>query len=83
MNKTYVLDASAVLSLLMNASGANRVDQLLREALRLKSPLAISAVNWGEVFYLSWQRSSRKVVQFCSSRMIDRATVTTTVRLTS
>ncbi|HXY78301.1 MAG TPA: type II toxin-antitoxin system VapC family toxin [Candidatus Acidoferrales bacterium] len=63
MNKTYVLDASAVLSLLMNASGANRVDQLLREALRLKSPLAISAVNWGEVFYLSWQRHGEQTAR--------------------
>jgi len=63
MNKTYVLDASALLSLLMNASGANRVDQLLREAFRLKSPLAISAVNWGEVFYLSWQRHGEQTAR--------------------
>ncbi|HEY4902713.1 MAG TPA: type II toxin-antitoxin system VapC family toxin [Candidatus Sulfotelmatobacter sp.] len=56
MSKTYVLDASAVLELLLNGSGASRIAQLLKEADRLNIPLLASAVNWGEVFYLSWQR---------------------------
>lgn len=56
MNKAYVLDASAAVALLENASGANRVEQLLKEAHRSSNPLLISAANWGEVFYLLWQR---------------------------
>ncbi|HLW86477.1 MAG TPA: type II toxin-antitoxin system VapC family toxin [Candidatus Sulfotelmatobacter sp.] len=56
MSKTYVLDASAVLSLLQNGPGASRMEQLLKEADRLSTPLLASVVNWGEVFYLSWQR---------------------------
>ncbi len=56
MNKTYVLDASAVLNLLTGEPGADRVEQLLREADRLRTPLLVSVANWGEVFYLSWQR---------------------------
>jgi len=56
MNKTYVLDASAVLSLLTGEAGADRIEQLLREADRLRAPLLASVANWGEVFYLSWQR---------------------------
>ena len=56
MNKTYVLDASAVLSLLTGEPGAGRIEQLMREADRVHAPLLVSVANWGEVFYLSWQR---------------------------
>lgn len=56
MSKTYVLDASAVLDLLGNGPGASRTEYLLKEADRLGNPLLASAANWGEVFYLSWQR---------------------------
>jgi predicted nucleic acid-binding protein len=53
MSKTYVLDASAVFDLLLNRAGASRVAQLLKAADRSAAPLLASAVNWGEVFYLS------------------------------
>lgn len=56
MSKTYVLDASAVLDLLSDGPGANRIEQLLKEADQLSNPLLASVANWGEVFYLSWQR---------------------------
>ncbi len=66
MNRTYVLDASAVLSLLTAGPGAGRIEQLVREADRLRTPLLVSVANWGEVFYLSWQRhgeqSARKAL---------------------
>ena len=66
MSKTYVLDASAVLDLLSNGPGASRVQHLLQEAHRLSTPLLASVANWGEVFYLSWQRhgeqSARKTL---------------------
>jgi len=55
MSKTYALDASALLHLLTNGPGAERVERLLKEA-RPATPLLVSAVNWGEVFYISWQR---------------------------
>jgi ribonuclease VapC len=55
MNKTYVLDANALLNLLVNGPGAERVERLVRDA-RPATPLLVSAVNWGEVFYISWQR---------------------------
>ncbi|MFZ1129197.1 MAG: type II toxin-antitoxin system VapC family toxin [Terriglobales bacterium] len=55
MSKTYVLDANAILDFLMNGPGAERVEYLLRGA-RPDTPLLVSAVNWGEVFYISWQR---------------------------
>jgi predicted nucleic acid-binding protein len=55
MNKTYVLDASALLDFLANGPGAERVERLLKGA-RPATPLLVSAVTWGEVFYISWQR---------------------------
>ncbi|MFZ0816768.1 MAG: type II toxin-antitoxin system VapC family toxin [Candidatus Sulfotelmatobacter sp.] len=56
MSKTYVLDASAVIDLLDNGPGANRVELLVKEAHRLSNPLLASTANWGEIFYLAWQR---------------------------
>jgi predicted nucleic acid-binding protein len=56
MIKTYVLDANAVLDLLANGPGADRVELLLKDADRVHTPLLVSVVNWGEVFYHSWQR---------------------------
>lgn len=56
MNRTYVLDATAVMDFLGNGAGAGRMEKLLADALRLSNPLLVSVVNWGEVFYLSWQR---------------------------
>ena len=55
MNKRYVLDANSIVSFLENEPGAARMEQLFQE-LRHGSPALISVVNWGEVFYLSWQK---------------------------
>jgi ribonuclease VapC len=60
MNKTYVLDANALLALLANGPGADRVELLLKDADRVRVPLLVSVVNWGEVFYLSWQRQDEE-----------------------
>lgn len=53
--RSYVLDASAVLDLLENGPGAVRVEQILAEADRLENAVAMSVLNWGEVFYNVWQ----------------------------
>jgi predicted nucleic acid-binding protein len=63
VSKTYVLDANAILSLLLNESGAHRVGQLLLEAHRSNNPLLLSVANWGEVFYLSWQRHGEEIAR--------------------
>lgn len=55
MNQSYVLDANALLALLVNGPGAERVERLFRAA-GPATPLLISAVNWGEAFYILWQR---------------------------
>ncbi len=55
MTKTYVLDASVLVGLLTNITGSERVERLFRGA-QSTAPLRVSAVNWGEVFYIAWQR---------------------------
>jgi predicted nucleic acid-binding protein len=55
VNKTYVLDANAVLDFIEDGPGATRMEQLFRDARRT-APLLMSVVNWGEVFYHSWQQ---------------------------
>lgn len=55
-DRRYVLDANALVGLFEDRKTvADKVEQLLRDALRRDSPLLMSAVNWGEVFYMEWR----------------------------
>ena len=49
MSKTYVLDASAVLDVMEDGPGAERVQQLFEDAARNRAPVLMSVMNWGEV----------------------------------
>ena len=60
MSKSYVLDANAVLHFVEDGPGAKRVEQLFKHALRERSRVLMSVVNWGEVFYHSWQRDGEE-----------------------
>lgn len=54
--RRFVLDANALISLLENRAGAaTRVRSLIEEASRNQLPVFLSAVNWGEVFYIAWR----------------------------
>jgi len=48
--KTYVLDASALFAFLRDKPGASKVDELLKEAMRGRARVLMSAVNYGEVY---------------------------------
>jgi predicted nucleic acid-binding protein len=56
VTKTYVLDANALLDLIEAGPGFRKVEQLLQAALRNQAVVLTSVLNWGEVFYLLWQR---------------------------
>ena len=56
MSKTYVLDANAVLDFVEDGPGAECVEQLFQDARQRNNPVLMSVVNWGEVFYHSWQQ---------------------------
>ena len=51
-----MLDANALIGFFEGRSGASeKVQRLLSDALRQDAPLLMSAVNWGEVFYMEWR----------------------------
>ncbi|HUO17089.1 MAG TPA: type II toxin-antitoxin system VapC family toxin [Verrucomicrobiae bacterium] len=55
--RRYVLDANAVIAFFEGRQpAAGRVRKLLAEADRSNLPLWMSAVNWGEVYYIEWRR---------------------------
>ncbi len=54
--RRYVLDANALIGFFEGRHGVSeKVSRLLSDALRQDSPLLMSAVNWGEVFYMAWR----------------------------
>ena len=56
-SRRYVLDANALVSVFeARRDSSEKVHTLLREALHREAPLFMSAVNWGEVFYIAWRR---------------------------
>src|SRR5208282_3151856 len=58
--KPYVLDASALMTFFEDRAGADKVEELLAKAAEAKQPLAMSVVNWGEVYYSVWRVHGEK-----------------------
>jgi len=54
--RRFALDANALVGFFENRSGSAKVRGLVEQAFRSDIPLLISAVNWGEVFYVTWRR---------------------------
>jgi len=50
--KTYVFDASALLRFIEDEPGAARIEELLNQAQTGHVRIVLSAVNWGEVYYV-------------------------------
>jgi len=53
--RTWVLDASALMTFFEDRAGAGKVEELLAKAAETKRPLLMSAANWGEVYYSVWR----------------------------
>jgi len=54
--RRYVLDANALIGLFEDRQViAEKVEHLLRDALLRDLPVFMSAINWGEVFYMEWR----------------------------
>ena len=49
--RRHVLDASALFRYLVNADGAEVVEELFGQAAVTRIPILMSVVNWGEVYY--------------------------------
>lgn len=55
-SRRYVLDANALIGFFEDREGtAGKIEHLLGEAARQDLPLLMSAINWGEVFYMEWR----------------------------
>lgn len=55
--KTYVFDAGALFAFLRNSQGAPKVNELVKEAVRGRVRVLMSAVNYGEVYSLILRES--------------------------
>jgi predicted nucleic acid-binding protein len=69
--RRYVLDANALISFLEERHGAGeKVRHLLNEALRQELPILMSAVNWGEVFYIAWRRHGERRAREAEAKIL-------------
>ncbi len=53
--KSYVLDASALMTFFENRRGAGKVEDLLKVAADANQRMPMCVVNWGEVYYSVWR----------------------------
>ena len=70
--KTTVLDASAVLALLFDESGAEKMEHILHAASEADKPVFISAVNWAEVLYKLERKHGKAGLE--TARQFERTT---------
>jgi ribonuclease VapC len=59
----FVLDASAIITIYEDRTGAEKLAALLQQASDGKAKLAMSVVNWGEVYYSIWRTSGPGVAR--------------------
>lgn len=68
--RRYVLDANALVGFLEGrVPAAERVLRLLMEAATNELPLLMSAVNWGEAFYVEWRFGGESKANAAESRL--------------
>ena len=64
------LDANALIGLFEDREGtADKIEHLLEQALRQDLPLLMSAVNWGDVFYIAWRRHGETKAREAEARL--------------
>ena len=65
--RNFVLDANALLVLLQDRPGADRIERLIKQAAAGEIRILISLINWGEVYYVIWRNrglaAAEKVLQ--------------------
>ena len=68
--RRYVLDANALTGFFEGRAGlAVKVARLLAQAAQQDAPLLMSAVNWGEVFYIAYRRHGEAEAWKTESRL--------------
>ena len=70
-SRRYVLDANALISFVEERPGsALKVRDLMAAASQQDTPLMISAVNWGEVFYIAWRHHGETRARETEARLL-------------
>lgn len=67
--KTYVFDASALFTYLQKKPSANKVNELLKQALDGRADILMSAVNFGEVYGGLLREQGRETALMVSSAL--------------
>ncbi len=68
--RRFVLDANALFGFFEDRRMvAEKMRHLLGEALRQDLPLLMSAVTWGEVFYITWRRHGERNAREAEARL--------------
>lgn len=74
-----VLDSYALLAFFENEKGADKVADILRQARDRDKPLLLTAVNWGEVFYIvlrsSGAEAAAKIEEIIDTLPIEIVTI--------
>jgi predicted nucleic acid-binding protein len=59
--ESVVLDASALMTFFLDRPGAEKIEELLDRAAAGACELAMSVVNWGEVYYSVWRSEGETI----------------------
>jgi predicted nucleic acid-binding protein len=73
--RTHVLDASALYRFILKGDGSHIVADLLKQTVVLGTPLLMSAVNWGEVYYSLVKRVGMVKTDNMLAEMISRVPI--------
>jgi|SRR5437870_4239054 predicted nucleic acid-binding protein len=69
--RRYVLDSNALIGFFEDRPGtAGKVQHLLEAAQQQDLPLLMSAVNWGEVFYVAWRRHGERKAREAEAQLL-------------
>ena len=60
----YVLDSYALLAFFRNEEGADKIEQLLKDAAADKHTLYMTGINAGEMYYMTVRKDSKAKAEF-------------------
>jgi predicted nucleic acid-binding protein len=70
--REHVLDASALYRYLTSGDGADTVKDVFKQALATDTPVMMSVVNWGEVFYTLVKHIGLNKTEKLLSELLDK-----------
>ena len=68
--KTFVLDTNAVITYFDDAEGSDKVESALKAAESRTAAVFMSAINLGEVFYVTWKKNGESEARLRTRQII-------------